>query len=181
MSSVATEWDLPTLEGPTSAANSYGVVPPFVNDEPKVKLGEFTAETWIPLFEPGFGSASTIAVSTVTMNGTMRISRESASEGASLYSRNMWERLTLLADALEAEAAPLSTVRRLDKSPRFAKLEASGTGAIEIALKRLNGDRRPVWLYFLQHSTHVRVARGEETIEGAATAWLAWGARTGLL
>jgi hypothetical protein len=111
----------------------------------------------------------------------MRVSRESALEGAFEYGRDMWNRLTIVADALEVEAGALSTVRRVGKSRNFKNLEEAGPEATIVALNRLAGTSRPLWLYFLQHSTRARPAEGLETVDDAANAWLAWGFRTGLI
>ncbi len=159
-----------------------GTARPLAGDEAEtyVPAPAVAAEASIPLFEAGFGSTSTIVKGAVTI-GTTRVSRESAIEGVFEYGRKMWERLEAAADALEADAVSLSIVRQAAKSPSFKDLSQAGSWAIAVALDRLSGDRRPLWLYFLQHATHIRPAEGQETVEGATNAWRTWGFQAGLL
>lgn len=167
-------------------SNASAVSLPFTIDQmdAETEQQELSIEEWAPLFEPGFGSASTIVSSAVTIGtaiGTMRVNRESASQGASGQARSRWNRLSTLADTLEAEGSHLSKVRALAKSRNFRELEEAGSGATVVALNRLRGECRPLWLFFLQHSTGARPAEGQESIDGAANAWVAWGFRKGLL
>lgn len=182
MSIVEERYSL-ALERSIGTDNSYAVVTPLNPNEIDVepKWWESSADALIPLFEPGFGSTSTIAVGAVTVGNAMRVSRESALESASEYGRELWERLTTLADALEAESASFSTVRRAAKNLNFKRLEEAGPEATVIALNRLTGDCRPLWLYFLQRSTRVRPAEDLEAVDDAANAWLMWGFRSGLI
>jgi hypothetical protein len=93
----------------------------------------------------------------------------------------MWKRLTAIANALEADAASFSSIRRVARSRSFMELVKAGSSATVVALERLSGDRRPLWLYFLQFTTQARPAAGQDTVDGAANAWRAWGFQAGLL
>jgi hypothetical protein len=86
-----------------------------------------------------------------------------------------------LADRLEIEVRLSSVVRRAARSPAFVKLAASGTTAIVTALRRLTGDLRPLWLFFLQRVVDDEPATGCPSIADAAEAWRQWGYDKGLL
>lgn len=169
-------------EGFVGTVNAHSVVAPIEAERPNVEsirrevFGEITPFN----MEPGFGSTSEIVDSSVTF-GTIRVSRGSATSQLSEIAREMSKRLSALADALQSEAATLSKMRLIANSPTFVQLEEAGSAAISTALARLMGDSRPLWLYFLQQTTHERPAANRETIESAADAWLAWGHRSGLL
>jgi hypothetical protein len=86
-----------------------------------------------------------------------------------------------IADALERETAQLSVVRRAVRHPAFRLLSSAGPFATSVALRRLRGEQRPLWLFFLQRATEERPAEGSETVDEAATLWRAWGKSRGLI
>jgi hypothetical protein len=86
-----------------------------------------------------------------------------------------------IARRLELSALGRSSMRRIRTTPEYATLLELGEVGISIALGRLNGQSRPLWLAFLRDAVHDRPAEGTETIDEAAAAWRDWGRRTGHL
>lgn len=86
-----------------------------------------------------------------------------------------------LADTLERDTQHLSVVRRAARHPVFGWLSATGSYGAAVALSRLHGQHRPLWLYFLQRTSGERPAVESETIGEAARLWEAWGRTRGLI
>ena len=88
MSIVEERYSL-ALERSIGTDNSYAVVTPLNPNEIDVepKWWESSADALIPLFEPGFGSTSTIAVGAVTVGNAMpRKPRERTRERIGIWS-----------------------------------------------------------------------------------------------
>lgn len=86
-----------------------------------------------------------------------------------------------LADALEQAMSHLSVVRRSQRYPAFWDLQRMGETAVALALDRLKGSYRPLWLYFLQRARVERVAKDASSVEEAARLWRRWGEKQGLI
>jgi hypothetical protein len=81
----------------------------------------------------------------------------------------------LLADNWERETSLASTFRAASGHPAFRGLERMGTVGTAIALRRLRGDRRPLWLGFLSATTGENPVRTRGNVKRAAEDWLDWG------
>lgn len=81
----------------------------------------------------------------------------------------------VLARTWERNNAHRSAVRRALDDPAFARLRELRGTAIALALRRLSGSHRPLWLLFLRSMVADRPAGGTDTIEEAAVAWRRWG------
>jgi hypothetical protein len=86
-----------------------------------------------------------------------------------------------LADILEHDSEPLSVIRRAARNPVFSELQELGGSAVGVALDRLRGRHRPLWLFFLQRVTGERVARNSSSVDDAAAMWRRWGAERGFV
>jgi hypothetical protein len=82
---------------------------------------------------------------------------------------------SLHADAWESANAHRSALGAASRHPAFRSLVALGAPATSEALRRLNGRRRPLWIYFLNSTVAERPAAGTDTIDDAARAWRGWG------
>lgn len=86
-----------------------------------------------------------------------------------------------LAESLEEATAHLSVIRRAERYPAFWDLQELGLPAVALALERLTGTHRPLWLFFLQRATGERVAREASSVDDAARRWRVWGEERGLV
>lgn len=82
---------------------------------------------------------------------------------------------------LERDARHLSRVRGVRKHPFFDYLAHTGRLGVSVALQRLSGENRPLWLFFLQEVTGERPAAGAPDADEAANRWQSWGRARGLL
>ncbi len=82
-----------------------------------------------------------------------------------------------VADGWERDNLHRSALANAARQPAFQRLVKLGGSAISLALKRLGGSQRPLWLLFLSVTTTDRPAAGAETVEDAAEAWRRWGRR----
>jgi hypothetical protein len=85
-----------------------------------------------------------------------------------------------IADGLERDTAHLSVIRRAVRHRAFGQLADLGPAAVSVALDRLRGRDRPLWLYFLQRATGERPAEGAVSVDQAAELWRRWGKDRGL-
>jgi hypothetical protein len=162
---VGIEYMAPAGEASFDAAEALDQTPVF-------ELGSL-------VMDPALSGASTLFHTPVTF-GTQWVDRDAAL--ALLFNQSV-RRQTWIeaeADALEQETAHLSAIRRATKNPRFELLAYEGSNATTVALERLTGESRPLWLLFLQR-TEGSVAHGADTIDEAAGTWRSWGRKLGLL
>lgn len=87
----------------------------------------------------------------------------------------------VLATEWERRNQGRSAFSRSMQDPIVAGLRRLGDDGVALALRRLDGRQRPLWLRFLRSVIEEKPAAGCETIEAAAHAWQAWGRRRGLL
>lgn len=80
-----------------------------------------------------------------------------------------------VADAWERDNVHRSALGRAARHPAFRRLRKLGGSSIALALRRLTGSHRPLWLLFLSSTVSDRPAAGTETVEDAAQAWRRWG------
>jgi hypothetical protein len=85
------------------------------------------------------------------------------------------EQLNGLADSLENQTAGLSVIRHAKTVTAFDEIASQGLPGIIIALQRLHGNMRPLWIYFLKQNTDSNPAETAQTISQASEAWLTWG------
>jgi len=88
---------------------------------------------------------------------------------------------SLLGDTWQSANAHRSSLSSATEHPAFRSLVALGTAGTSEALRRLNGRRRPLWIYFLNSTVAARPAAGTDTIDDAARAWRGWGRAHGFI
>ncbi len=81
----------------------------------------------------------------------------------------------ILATKLEDVASGRSSMRRIRRLPLYRSLLELDQPAVSVALERLRGTSRPLWLAFLRDAVVDRPAEGSESIDEAAAAWRDWG------
>lgn len=81
----------------------------------------------------------------------------------------------ILATMLEDVASGRSSMRRIRRLPLYRSLLRLDQPAVSVALERLRGRSRPLWLAFLRDAVVDRPAEGSESIDEAAVAWRDWG------
>ena len=86
-----------------------------------------------------------------------------------------------MADRLEEANLLSSRAREAERHPAFHALRGLGQTGLIVALQRLTGGQRPLWLNFLRVSVHDRPASEATTIAEAADVWREWGRRHGYL
>lgn len=86
-----------------------------------------------------------------------------------------------LGTALELAASGRSSMRRVRRLPTYQAMLSLNEAAWALALQRLHGAHRPLWLAFLQDAVPARPAEGAESIDDAAAEWRDWGRRNRLL
>jgi hypothetical protein len=74
-----------------------------------------------------------------------------------------------------------SALGRALSQPAYGALRMAQPISIETALRRLDGNSRPLWLAFLQNATGERPAAGTHGIDEAAAAWKEWGIAQGYI
>lgn len=162
----------------------------FIAAAPKMELGALSAGIVSAglidyafgalLVEPAFGATSPLVDMQIVL-GTQQFSRDYVARAmlASAWARQGTARS--LADELEHDTEHLSVIRRAAHNPIFGRLAQLGPAATVIALQRLTGQNRPLWLLFLQRTSAERPARGTASVDDAAGAWREWGKRQGLV
>jgi hypothetical protein len=133
-----------------------------------------------PVVAPSFGAASDLFQTTIAL-GTQRFSRDDVNLIMLSSARVRQLQATALADRLEHETEHLSVVRRATRNPVFARLAQLGPTGTVMALRRLSGANRPLWLLFLQRTSGARPAHGTDSVDDAARAWREWGKKQGLV
>ena len=84
-------------------------------------------------------------------------------------------RFNRLADELAADAAGVSSTRRLVAHPAYGGILLMGREAIPFLIERVqSGEHRPTWLKLLGSLTSLPPSAGQETIDGSANAWIRW-------
>lgn len=104
-------------------------------------------------------------------------------EAAAFY-ESPWSRIfaaNSVADRWERDNLERSRVRGAEADPAYTSLRTLGDSAIALALRRLSGGSRPLWLFFLRSAVNARPAAGMVTVDEAALAWRRWGRQQGLL
>ena len=95
--------------------------------------------------------------------------------------RHLWrsqgtgQAIRQLAQQLEQASAGRSALRRVARLPAYRRLIDIAPLSVAVALERLAGDQRPLWLFFLQNAVLDRPAAGAANIDEAASAWRRWG------
>jgi len=89
--------------------------------------------------------------------------------------------LDYLADYVEFRTAQLSVIKRASGHSAFRQLMRLGPRGVALALRRLQGTHRPLWLYFLQNTVDSGPPDVGSSINDAARAWRRWGKDRGLL
>jgi hypothetical protein len=140
----------------------------------------FEYEFEAPLVEPAFGASSELAEKRLVL-ATQQLSWEFLTAALLVAAWTGQFTVASLANALERETAHLSVVRRAARNPIFGRLAQLGPAATIVALQRLSGHNRPLWLVFLQTTAGARPARGAASIDDAVRAWREWGKRQGLV
>lgn len=87
----------------------------------------------------------------------------------------------ILASQWEDKNRGRSSLGPAMRDPICIALRRLGDDALALAMRRLEGSHRPLWLRYLQTATDERPATGATSVEGAARAWRDWGRRRGLL
>ncbi len=86
------------------------------------------------------------------------------------------ESFNALARRLEADTSHLSVIRRARDHPVFEYLLRSHPASVALALRRLNGENRPLWLLFLDRAEgDAGPSELPASIDEAARAWRRWG------
>jgi hypothetical protein len=81
----------------------------------------------------------------------------------------------VLADLWERDTSLLSTFRAAAKHPAYRGLARLGDLGTTIALKRLTGGRRPLWIGFLAATTDDNPVHTRGDVASAANDWIEWG------
>jgi len=85
-------------------------------------------------------------------------------------------RIEQIADAWERDTRYLSTFRAAAQHEAFRTLSRARGVAIGVALDRLDGDSRPLWIGFLRAVVdEVPVGADAASVVKASTAWKQWG------
>jgi hypothetical protein len=99
--------------------------------------------------------------------------RKGASTASSAFTR--------LAEQWEDETWPFSFVERKIMHPAYQRIMAMGQAALPFILGRLRDHGPDHWFWALQMITGENPANGQDTMDGATEAWLAWGRERGYL
>jgi hypothetical protein len=90
------------------------------------------------------------------------------------------DRFWQLADQWSTDTAALSNTSKAVMHPSYQQIIGMGAAVLPLILESLR-DRPDHWFWALTAIVGRDVAKGTQTFQEAASAWLDWGARSGLL
>ena len=94
--------------------------------------------------------------------------------------RSLSDTFQALSSQWEQETALESSVERMALHPAYQRIVGMGPAALPLIMRDLQ-QRPQHWFWALRAITGEDPAAGEETIAGAASAWLRWGGARGFI